>query len=1421
MVLNEDISVAPLSTKEWHQWLLAKEEEKCRLYRADNGDQLLADYNNEQQLTHDYEGREILELLQNAGDAAADADTPGKVVIDLRRDGIVVANTGTPFSAGGVNSLRTAHLSPKRLNQKLLVGEKGLGFRSILNWTGTPLIQSGGLHLVFSRRYARQVFDRLCEASPALSENICRYQDDPEELLVPTLVFPAFSKDGEVDGWLDTAGLLAIHQLCSEYRSSGYDTVVGMPFRYEGAFEIAETQIEELKPEFLLFVDSLSEISIRIEGHASKQIWRKQELSDGQVAITHNDEVVGRWRVYDFGHDEIPKEHRDDEAKEQAFQVLLAAPAEPTTKSNSLFTYFPTELEIPLPVLCHATLRLEGNRKHPTQGAANQFIFQRMAARIVEVAEAELRRGDADRWAGIRLISLKEGSTWSSELNRVSFGKALNEAVNKAALFPTLNGEFHTPGDVRYIPGAALSWLPERAFPKVIDCANGEQAEKLVSRFSIDSVKPEDFVGQCLSADLELKERVSLICGMVDAGLGEKFCDSRLLADSDGKSVPADSAVFLTSVSDIPEIPSWATLRFLNPEIRDACARKLETKDARELQQTLKNFGVVEFSRANLIQKLIAEATRQISRDETSEDRIRRELLTCLFQFYQHYRAEDTIPLFPKETSIRLPAKSGEYHSPEKLYLSTGYGIRGRILDGLYGGWSPERMVVSGSELGLEGDIDLVAEFLKWMGVADLPREISSRGYSAEFRSFLVHSIEYPAKFGSDYQFNSPDEVVGAYVREFTTVDGLDNIIESADSIAILGWLNADERVPSWEQPSTRHATLAAKKSRAWDARECYQPLPSYICWKLGREPWLPTTSEKKRPPNDCLIAERIVEVVFPRPAVDADEATLKDFGLHSAQDFYRACERAGALPGLDRLEREEIYQMMLLMPEKDPSGKAARNLYKWLIEKDDAPFASRGRSYEKFITDGLMWGRWGEEEGYFPVSELRHRDSEVFSQELLGRFKIVQLPARTGGPKIKRLFGVESLKNSGITQTVKSASELPGWALYADDFDEAKPFLMQLRQSKVKSAANLRTLERLTLVLCDELVVEQTIEDQTIEVVFDPWKALIDEETLYVCVDPKRRGPIPKSMVADAVGAALAALFDLKDGDAFSKVFWCDSSDRGELLRNMCGDEVLESIELKAATKELREMPIFEPILAAVPAEPKDDPVDSPMTSEEEEDDHAETATPPSSGDIEVKPMPHVPETFVRSRRLVVRRVTPNRQRASTVRRVTDGDLCEKVIILFEEEQGRFPLGMGNIMGKEGAGCDVFSFANDQDREQFLKDEPRDLSLVTRFIEVKGRGNSAANIDLQGNEYETARERRERYFLYRVYQDRDRSYQIAILRNPLHQPDAYSPAAVVNLDRAEQTERYQLSYASEATGSPPETEQGSPADSTGLSEAD
>ena len=81
----------------------------------------------------------------------------------------------------------------------------------------------------------------------------------------------------------------------------------------------------------------------------------------------------------------------------------------------------------------------------------------------------------------------------------------------------------------------------------------------------------------------------------------------------------------------------------------------------------------------------------------------------------------------------------------------------------------------------------------------------------------------------------------------------------------------------------------------------------------------------------------------------------------------------------------------------------------------------------------------------------------------------------------------------------------------------------------------------------------------------------------------------------------------------------------------------------------------------------------------------------------------------------------------------------------------------------------------------------------MARFIEVKGRKDSAAKIDLRDNALTAAREHKGRYFLYRVFDRGDGSYGLAILKNPLHDARGIRQYYEVNLDAAAGTEEYDL----------------------------
>ncbi len=102
--------------------------------------------------------REILELVQNAADAAAEVGGRGKVRIEVNQHGLCVANTGQPFRPGGVRSLMTSHTSDKPAGRQISSVAKGLGFRALLNWSSEPFKRVARFEIGFSRSFARSMW---------------------------------------------------------------------------------------------------------------------------------------------------------------------------------------------------------------------------------------------------------------------------------------------------------------------------------------------------------------------------------------------------------------------------------------------------------------------------------------------------------------------------------------------------------------------------------------------------------------------------------------------------------------------------------------------------------------------------------------------------------------------------------------------------------------------------------------------------------------------------------------------------------------------------------------------------------------------------------------------------------------------------------------------------------------------------------------------------------------------------------------------------------------------------------------------------------------------------------------------------------------------------------------------------------------
>lgn len=124
---------------------------------------ILEHYKNEKQNIEAYNGRQLLEMLQNADDASETAKEKN-VFIKLTDTELTIANNGESFTEDGLRSILYISVSPKT-KQKHKIGHKGLGFRSILSWADEVIINSSGISVGFSEKYAKEFLEKILNKS--------------------------------------------------------------------------------------------------------------------------------------------------------------------------------------------------------------------------------------------------------------------------------------------------------------------------------------------------------------------------------------------------------------------------------------------------------------------------------------------------------------------------------------------------------------------------------------------------------------------------------------------------------------------------------------------------------------------------------------------------------------------------------------------------------------------------------------------------------------------------------------------------------------------------------------------------------------------------------------------------------------------------------------------------------------------------------------------------------------------------------------------------------------------------------------------------------------------------------------------------------------------------------------------------------
>ncbi|MFE1309079.1 sacsin N-terminal ATP-binding-like domain-containing protein [Streptomyces sp. NPDC058755] len=315
-----------------------------------------------------YRDRLVVELAQNAADAAARARTPGRLRLTLRDGVLVAANTGAPLDATGVESLSTLRASAKRDAQDThgAVGRFGVGFAAVLSVTDEPAIvgRHGGVRWALAE--ARELAADTARHSPGLGDEVRRRDGH-----VPLLRLP-FAAEGSAP--------------------EPYDTAVILPLRDTAAADLAERLLGAVDDALLLALPGLEEVVVEVDGSAPRTLRRRTE---GAVTVVEDSrEGTTSWRTVSAHGPLTPDLLADRPVEERlrphwslTWAVPTDADGRPVRPRTTPVVHAPTPSDEPLgvPALLIASFPLDTTRRHAAPGPLTDFLVQRAADSYTEL----------------------------------------------------------------------------------------------------------------------------------------------------------------------------------------------------------------------------------------------------------------------------------------------------------------------------------------------------------------------------------------------------------------------------------------------------------------------------------------------------------------------------------------------------------------------------------------------------------------------------------------------------------------------------------------------------------------------------------------------------------------------------------------------------------------------------------------------------------------------------------------------------------------------------------------------------------------------------------------------------------------------------------------------------------------------------
>jgi hypothetical protein len=1011
--------------------------EKKELFR-NHSKEMIASYDRELKTISGYNGRQLLELLQNCDDEGSK-----EVFIKLNEfeQTISISNNGTPFSKEGYESLFTSDYSSKV--SKKYIGNKGLGFRSIINWSTAIEIHSNGISLTYTEDNRKIVFDELFNLEE--QRQFIKKRNFKKDIIpMPFLSMPT------VNGAIQ----------------NGHVTTIVIHYK-ESEFENILKQIENITPETFLFLRNIQEIIF--EGFQNKDNINciRESINQTSTDFAPKEKITFKdntWFIFEE-EKELPIELSESNKDEQEFyQIKIAIEENLKQTSPYLYSFFPTNIKLNQPYVLHATFDLDPTRNQVNNSRKNKFILAKIVDFTIDVAKYYTKE-----LVGFKPLQILNHKHKADTLDDLGYYELVKEAIRTVDVFPCVDNTYKKLEEVIYISDDFANMLNRIKANNIIVAHLLPLGDNQLSDFGIEKEIDEsldvfDNVSEIINRISNLKlstyERALFIsqivkeCQFLKNNLEKKI---NLLVNESGQVIQSDEYIYtpVTKNSDL-KIPEFTKIQFIKKKLYNLLIGlfKFDSKEnpnkSRFFYDQLKGFcNIHSYEPTTLALKIISETNTVIKEDPNKALDFVREMNNCLY--FNYKKTDDDSKKLPIQAKVPTIAKSKKIKTTEEVSLSNLYptGIKTALIFEYV--FDKNNYLGSPKENGIDEfeDIQEVENYFLWLGVNKF----------VKYNKDNIKKID--AYFNYVLKAKNINDSTGGDIN-FKTIENLEAILQKIELNKLILWIHYDEELKKQISDILNEDVV----KNFYYSSYLVNDKPSYIKFIIN--------TKYNVDFKNLLIDERYYWVNDININYRAKE--FLENGL-SKTNINEILVLLGAKDDFNYISTSKVADIINKIAIQFPDGKKSQSFYKKALNHYKVNNKPLRKPLNLFADNGSGLNLFSQKEVYF-------NDKIKLPKRLKQDFPIFNFPVRAGGVEAIKFFGINDLKI--IRVEIISHDPLEEITLnFKNYLEKLKPVILTYRINVIEDNKQRKIqasiCNKIELILCSE--IKYKVQDKEYEV--------------------------------------------------------------------------------------------------------------------------------------------------------------------------------------------------------------------------------------------------------------------------------------------------------------------------------------------------